>query len=421
MTITEFVYLVIIYILVVELFDKDDDYINKYLNRINVLRDYYTKFIDFIKFVHNENPLLLDYYDENCDYHDKQNELFNDEKEQEQEKKQEQTEPQEQIESQEENYSKKYLKKYMNLSNEYFFSTDELNLKQCKYEELCTKHNLFIDLLNDEIWDNNLKLCKNENIKKSLQKKYENKEMEKIKFDSDNEENYGDEVYDDYEQLETLSMNIENLSIKITEIKNQKKLLEEKSTNELMNEANQYVIDNKLNNFINNYVIEYTPIGNVAMRYNHSKGTFEYFSNRTVPYNYLEVIGRKYVVTFRCKKIFINMDEEIEKVNELNEKNKKSQQCKKEEKNDKKLKQHVSFKDVEKSIPSRSNQQTIINPINDINIAIKNSNRYTHEGRFCDFKMNKPISNKELDKNLKLSFKDFKKIKNNVNNTTNIK
>jgi len=419
MNITELIYFIIILSLLIELVDKDDDYINKYLNRIKVLRNYFAKFIDFIKFIHDENPLLLDYYDEDDDYYNKQEKLLNDEqneqkeqKEQNEEKKQEQKKLKEQIEFKEqEDYSKKYLKKYINFTNDYFFTNDELNLKQCKYEELCTKHNLFIDALENEIWENKLKLSKNENIKKSLQKKYENGEMEKIKFDLDNEENYSDEVYDDYEQLETLSMNIENLSKKITEIKNQIKLLKEKSTNELMDEANQYVIDNKLNNFINNYVIEYTPIGNVAMRYNHSKGTFEYFSNRNVPYNYLEVVGRKYVTTFGCKSIFVNMDEEIEKVNELNEKNKQNQQCNKKEEKNKNLKQNFLDKDGNNLIPHRPNQQIIINPINNMNIIVKNSNRYTHEGRFCDFKMNKPINNKEIDKNLKLSFKDFKKLK----------
>jgi hypothetical protein len=56
--------------------------------------------------------------------------------------------------------------------------------------------------------------------------------------------------------------------------------------------------------------------------------------------------------------------------------------------------------------PNRSNQ-TIVNPINNIEIAVKNSNRYIWEGRFGDFKIIK--SYKKSDKN-NISFKEFKTI-----------
>lgn len=417
MTFKDYILLAIILFLYLELHDKNEDYSIKYFNRINVLFEYYNKIIDFIKFIHSENPLLLDYYDEDDDYYKLLNELYNENHDEEKKHEiKEQTEKQKHQEQQEQqDYNKKYLKKYINLTNEYFFTDEELKLKQCKYEELYKKYNDLINFHTDEIIKNEIKICEIKNLISFLEKKYINGEMEKIKNDLDDKENYGEEVYDDYEKLETFLENVCNLSKKNDELlivlnKNKNKTTEEIETM-LMEESTKYIIDNKLNNFINNYVIEYTPIGNVIMRYNHSKGTFEYFSNRTIPYNYLEVIGRKYVTTFRCKSIFINMDEEIEKVNELNEKNKKEQQHKKEEKNNKNLKQNFLDKDGNNLVPDRPNQKIIINPINSINIAVKNSNRYTHEGRFCDFKMNKIINNKDIDKNLKLSFKDFKKLK----------
>ena len=45
-------------------------------------------------------------------------------------------------------------------------------------------------------------------------------------------------------------------------------------------------IDKKVKNFIHNYILENTPMGNIYMRYNKDKGSFEYFSNNTIPYIY---------------------------------------------------------------------------------------------------------------------------------------
>ena len=50
--------------------------------------------------------------------------------------------------------------------------------------------------------------------------------------------------------------------------------------------------------------MEKTPLGNVIMYWNNSRGSFEFYSDNTIPYRYLETVGRKYVKTFNCRSIF---------------------------------------------------------------------------------------------------------------------
>lgn len=65
-----------------------------------------------------------------------------------------------------------------------------------------------------------------------------------------------------------------------------------------------------------NILLENTPIGNIIMFYNSEKEAFEYYSDKIIPYRFLNTVGRKYVIQFRCKSIF------VEKVTEKNQKGK---------------------------------------------------------------------------------------------------
>ena len=147
------------------------------------------------------------------------------------------------------------------------------------------------------------------------------------------------------------------------------------------------------------------------MRYNNDKQSFEYFSDHSVPYRYLEPIGRKYVMTYRCKAIFIDMDEEVEKVNKLNETKMKEMKEMKENVIKNKMNKNLINKPhslINKKIemPPNRNGQSIVNPINDIDIIVKNANRYTWEGRLLDFKIIKS-EYKNLHKDRNISFKEY--------------
>jgi hypothetical protein len=183
-------------------------------------------------------------------------------------------------------------------------------------------------------------------------------------------------------------------------------ILKEKTEEELKENSHMNMIENKLNQLMNNYIIEYTPVGNIIMRFNNNKKSFEYYSNHSVPYRYLESIGRKYVLTYKCKDIFIDMDEEVDKVNKLNEM-KPNKETNKLMKKPQVFKSQQMFTNKKIEIPPNRTGQSIINPINNVEMAVKDSNRYTWEGRFGDFKFIK--TEKKIYKN-NMSFKEFKRI-----------
>ena len=72
-----------------------------------------------------------------------------------------------------------------------------------------------------------------------------------------------------------------------------------------------FIINERLDLLRNNFVMEKTPNGNVLLFWNNKRGTFEYYSDNTIPYRYLEPVGRKYVKMFNCRHIFVDMEEEL--------------------------------------------------------------------------------------------------------------
>ena len=209
-------------------------------------------------------------------------------------------------------------------------------------------------------------------------------------------EYFGIEKEDDYD-LDELYNDLKN---EYNEL--QKELKDTEITDdELRTHALNFVIDTKLHGFINNYVLESTPLGNIYMRYNHSKKTFEYFSNNTIPYRYLEAVCRKYVMTFRCKKLYIDLDEEIKKAL-LKDKDPPKNIIKK--------------YNINQMSNQKTNQRTNTNikTNNDTNLLKENANRYTWEGRMSNLSLLKKVDKQIINKNYSLSFADYKKIQQKV-------
>ena len=55
---------------------------------------------------------------------------------------------------------------------------------------------------------------------------------------------------------------------------------------EIKQEAQLYVKNNFLDGLVNNFIMEKTPSGNVIMYYNNKRGSFEFYSDNTIPYRY---------------------------------------------------------------------------------------------------------------------------------------
>ena len=184
----------------------------------------------------------------------------------------------------------------------------------------------------------------------------------------------------------------------------------------------------------NSIVVEHTPLGNVAMYYDNKREAFVYYSDSVMPYRYLEVVARKYVITFHCKRVFIDMEDEINKAktkieeqkNAKKQEEEQAQQAQAEEKQELELKEEPKKKNVfatfktynKNTTKDSSNKPTSGNSTasntdnkNAEDLILKeNANHYTCDGRYSNFLVLKKVDKTLVDKRLKMSFADFKKM-----------
>lgn len=159
----------------------------------------------------------------------------------------------------------------------------------------------------------------------------------------------------------------------------------------------------KIDSLTNNFIMDLTPVGNVVMCYDSDKESFLYYSDNVVPYRFLEALCRKYVVTFSCKSLYVNMEEQLEdtkpNVSETTAVVKPM-----------KTKDIIaSLKNPPKPQPQQQQQQ----PAKKMKVR---ANRYSSMGRFSNFKIIKPVEKKLVVENYTMTFSDFKKL--NANKTS---
>lgn len=368
----------------------------KLLNRMREIRE-------FLIFMGENNPLLLTYYDD-LDGNDNSNtdeELVQPkEKEKEEELK--------------DTYETKYLEKFKQFSNDFVLTAEE-------QEDIVNECKKIRSAFETEKED---KLC---SIKKELL--IIDAALKNIK-----EKNEEDEDEDEEDEDELLWKQVDLMrELETTETT----ILTDE---EIQTKAHDAIVNKKLDQYINNYVLEYTPLGNVIMRYNNDKKSFEYFSNNTIPYRYLEPIGRKYVMTYLCKPIFIDIEDELKKAEEKYDEEQKEKE-KKQKDSEKKVsfKTHsfkAQFKSYNKdskdmnSMPMKNRTNKNVLPpqikanLPDVNkqssekmLLKENANRYTWEGRMANFVPLKKIDKKVMNKQLAMTYADFKKMQEGKNMT----
>ena len=315
-------------------------------------------------------------------------------------------------------YEEKYLTKVRNMVNEYIFTDEELKLQEQKLQELEEeeKHNQVekVYTFNEKIEELTTKL----------------KEFTIEVQDDDTKENYKKDISLSKKLYDSIQNEIDL---------NRKQLLELQeiriNIDDLREKAKQYIIDEQLKKFNKKYVIEHTPLGNVLMFYNHDKLAFEYYSDLTIPYRYLETVARKYVLTFNYRPLYIDMQEELKEYErKLQEKEEREKQEIEKSKNDSTTKTKdvfAKFKSYNKEAgtgrvntapPPKNNI-----PQNRMNVNLKekkdgtnngkmllkeNANRYSYQGKFLNFNILQKIDKKLIDKKYTLTFADFKKMKN---------
>jgi hypothetical protein len=370
-----------------------------YKNMCNIVYNKVIFLIHFYNYICENNPLLLDYHDDTNIVSDK---------------------AVDEVELLEiiEKFENKYLKKFNQFPNEYCFNELELQSESELYNKVKLDfeknkmdkiNELQITLLKINNITNGVTISEDGSMEFNKQTKTDLFNFYNITDDDDNDELSLNNLY-----LELLT-NENKLKTELHILK-QTEITEE----DAFNQVRELTIKAKLDKYINNYVLESTPLGNIYMRYNSDKGSFEYFSNNTIPYRYLEPVGRKYVMTYWCKPLFVSLEDELKKAEIKYENDKKNE----ENIIKNKPKENIAkFKSYNKETIQQKMQRpnNVLPPQIRANVNQKinkvllkeNANRYTWEGRIADFCPLKKIDRKIVDKNLTLSYADFKKMNQN--------
>ena len=333
-----------------------------------------------------------------------------------------------------ERYEDKYLDQVIQMNNEYLLTEEEAALKVEKTKEFIIKAN--------ELRNNQIQLCE-ENIMNGK------KDIKFIKSSEYYEIYNNDDAEEEIEEHELVLRRNSELKCKEELLeKNEKELeqLKRKDVDELEEEKNafDYIINERMEKMKTNFVMEKTPLGNVLMVYNNKRSTFEYYSDLTIPYRFLEVVSRKYVKTFDCYHLYTDMKEELKNAErKLDEKDaeekRKLEEAKRIEEENKannvidvvapKKNVYAKFKSYNKEAGSgRVNtapppKNSIPNMNVKINVNMKdkndkillkeNANRYSYEGKLSNFNFLQKIDRKIFNKKLALTFADFKKMQKN--------
>ena len=170
-----------------------------------------------------------------------------------------------------------------------------------------------------------------------------------------------------------------------------------------------------------NMVIEYTPYGNVAMKYDEERKLFTYYSDHSIPYRFLETVAQKFAVHFHCKSLVVDTEKELEKMKKLDED--KNDKIAEHNKNKDKTKSEPEKKDVfakfktynKTSAPSGSNAVTAQdNPSTSIGsgnvLELEMSNTYSWEGKLSNMVLLQSVKNDVFDNRLKMSYAQFKQM-----------
>ena len=338
-----------------------------------------------------------------------------------------------------EKYEDKFLNDIRKLDKEFVLDEKEEELQRTKFDEFfLLAQNDYTKKMND-INDQITSIEKEIEIQKSGDDFFNVKYPENNTDDETSSE-------DSLNKNAIKSMTEERLALENV-------LVELESNNEtiiddLRLKARKFVIDERLDKLKNSFIMEKTPLGNVLMLYNNKRGSFEFYSDNTIPYRYLEPVSRKYVKTFGCRPIYCDMEEELKNYEKKLEEKEREKEAKEElekrileekrildEKNmsvsvvaEPKKNVFAKFKSYNKdagtghvniaappknSIPNNK----VTEKSSDEKVILKeNANRYSYEGKLSNFNFLKKVDRKVVDKKYAMTFADFKRLQEEKKN-----
>jgi hypothetical protein len=327
-----------------------------------------------------------------------------------------------------EKYEDKFLNDIRKLNKEFVFDEKEEELERTKFDEIFllaqNEYTKKVNEFKDEIW--------------SLEKEIEIQKSGDDFFNVEYNENPEEEDKDTIKGLTEEKVGLEKA---LSELLNNPQDIDKLRLDSHL-EARKFVIDERLDKLKNSFIMEKTPLGNVLMLYNNKRGSFEFYSDNTIPYRYLETVSRKYVKTFGCRPIYCDMEEELKNYEKKLEEKEREKEEKEEldkrileekrildEKNmsvsvvaEPKKNVFAKFKSYNKeagtghvniaappknSIPNNKVTETK----SDEKVLLKeNANRYSYEGKLSNFNFLKKVDRKVVDKKYAMTFADFKRL-----------
>jgi hypothetical protein len=165
---------------------------------------------------------------------------------------------------------------------------------------------------------------------------------------------------------------------------------------------------------------EDTPRGRVILYYDFEKESFVYYCDtKDIPYPFLETVARKYVTMNNCKKIMVDMKEELKIAEEKIKEEKKiaedtvanaNASRAKIDNNKGKKDMFVSFKSYNRKGSGGSNSTTLDKKF----ILCQNANRYSYSGKISDYSFLDKTGYDSLQKPvLAMDYATFKKMSSN--------
>ena len=156
----------------------------------------------------------------------------------------------------------------------------------------------------------------------------------------------------------------------------------------------------------NDYITEDTPDNKIVMSYDIGDNCYHYWCDKSqIDFKVLDMVARKYVITYKCKNFYINREEHVEEqVKKLEEKKRQIEEQKKmkEEDNDSSEKEESVF--VKISLPTNK-----IRKKNDLMLKILKSNKFIRKGNMREYnELIEKIKNDVSSKTKNISFADFK-------------
>lgn len=332
-------------------------------------------------------------------------------------------------------YEDKYLEKMRKMDKEFHFSEEELKM----YDELFPK------MFKNALESTDIKITDIENklivYKKDIDDILEQDFMADMEDDTFDTDEYKmiliKDKQDEIKKLENMLEELKKTKLDITE-EDVKRNVDET--------IKKLQIKKHLERLKNCHIIEKTPLGNVIMLYDQEREIFQYYSDNTIPYRYLEPVGRKYVITFDCRPIFVDMEEELrlaeEKLKEKEENERREREKLEEMKNNENISYEINtevnqkknvfakFKSYNKEAgagknmvppPKNSISNKVISNSDDKNEKIllkERANCYSHEGRFANFNILKKVDKKVVCKKYGMSFAEFKKMQQSQSKNT---